>query len=209
MRGEHHLITAKGGGGIILEAAFALAEVPCEVEDISWDAVGPQSKRLAGVNPLGQVPTLLLPDGSVMTESAAMLLYLSELAPKAGLAPPPGDAQRPVFLRWLVFPVAALSPTFSYGDDPTRWVGEDAGPKLRKATDAHREKLLRFLDAEVAGAPWFLGERFCAIDLYLPVLRAWRPGAKWWAEHAPKLDAIAAHCEALPAVARVFARNRS
>lgn len=205
----HRLITAKGGGGLIVEAAFALAGVPLELEDIAWDDVGPGSQRLAGVNPLGQVPTLLLADGSVMTESAAILLYLSELAPRAKLAPPPGDPQRAAFLRWLVFLVAAIYPTFTYGDGPSRWIGEEAGPKLRVSTDAHRERLLRFLDAEVAGAPWLLGKRFSALDLYLPAMRLWRPGGAWWTTNVPRLAAIADRCEALPPVARAFARNRS
>jgi GST-like protein len=203
------LITAKGGGGLIVEAAYALAGVPLEIEDIAWDDVGPESKRLATLNPLGQVPTLVLADGTVMTESAAILLHLAERAPRAKLAPPPGDPQRAPFLRWLAFLVAALYPTFSYGDAPERWVGSDAGPRLRASTDAHREKLLRFLDAEVAGEPWFLGKRFSALDLYLPVLRMWRPGASWWREHVPKLNAIADRCEKLPPVARAFARNRA
>jgi GST-like protein len=203
------LITAKGGGGLIVEAAYALAGLPLAVEDIAWDDVGPGSRRLAQLNPLGQVPTLVLADGEVMTESAAILLRLAERAPKARLAPPPGDRQRAAFLRWLAFLVAALYPTFTYGDSPERWVGSEAGPKLRASTDAHRERLLRFLDAEVAGAPWFLGERFSAIDLYFPVLRLWRPGAAWWREQAPKLNAIADRCAQLPPVARAFARNRA
>jgi GST-like protein len=205
----YHLITAKGGGGLIVEAALALAGVPYEVEDLAWEDVGPQSQRLAGLNPLGQVPTCLLPDGSVMTESAALVLHLSEVAPHAGLSPPPGDPLRPAFLRWLAFYVAAVYPTFTYGDDPARWVGEAPGPALRASTDAHRERLLRFLDTEAAREPWFLGERFSALDLYVLVMRPWRPGPKWLAANAPRLDAIAARCETLPAVARVLARNQT
>ncbi len=203
------LITAKGGGGLIVEAAYAIAGVPLEIEDIDWSDVGPDSQRLAKLNPLGQVPTLVLADGAVMTESAAMLLHLAEIAPKAKLAPPPGDPQRAQFLRWLAFLVAALYPTFTYGDAPARWVGDDAGPKLRASTDAHREQLLRFLDAEVAGMPWFLGKRFSALDLYFPVLRMWRPGKDWWRTRAPRLNAIAERCVKLPPVARAFARNRA
>ena len=208
-RASHRLITAKGGGGLIVEAAFALARVPLEIEDIAWDDVGPHSARLSAINPLGQVPTLILPGGAVMTESAAILLHLSERAPRAKLAPPARDPQRAAFLRWLAFLVAALYPTFTYGDAPARWVGDDAAPKLRASTDAHREQLLRFLDTQVVGKPWFLGKRFSALDLYLPVLRLWRPGAEWWRTNTPKLDAIATRCEKLPLVARAFARNRA
>lgn len=203
-----HLITAKGGGGLIVEAAYALAGEPLTVEEISWEDVGPHSRRLAGLNPLGQVPTLVLPGGAVMTESAAILLRLAERKPRAKLAPPPGDRQRAEFLRWLMFLVAAVYPTYTYGDSPARWVGEEAGPKLRASTDAQRERLLQFLDREVAAGPWFLGKRFSALDLYLPVLRLWRPGAEWWRANVPKLNAIATRCEKLAPVAKAFARNR-
>lgn len=201
------LVTANGGGGLIIEAAYAIARVPLEIEDIAWDDVGPGSRRLAKLNPLGQVPTLVLASGAVMTESAAILLHLAERAPRAKLAPPVRDPQRAAFLRWLAFFVAALYPTFTYGDDPARWVGDAAGSRLRASTDAHRERLLRFLEREVASAPWFLGKRFSALDLYLPVLRLWRPGAAWWRSEAPKLNAIADRARDLSPVARAFARN--
>ena len=201
------LITAKRGGGLIIKAGYALAGVPLTVEEIPWEDVGPNSRRLAGLNPLGQVPTLVLPGGEIMTESAAILLRLAEHKPRARLAPPPRDRQRADFLRWLIFLVAAVYPTFTYGDAPARWVGEDASPKLRASTDAERERLLRFLDREVVAAPWFLGKRFSALDLYLPVLRLWRPGADWWRANVPKLSAIADRCEKLAPVARAFARN--
>jgi GST-like protein len=143
-----------------------------------------------------------------MTESAAILLHLAEHKPRAKLAPPRGDRQRAEFLRWLAFLVAAVYPTYTYGDSPARWVGEEAGPKLRASTDAHRERLLQFLDRDVVAGPWFLGRRFSALDLYLPVLRLWRPGAEWWSANVPKLNAIASRCERLPAVAKAFERNR-
>jgi GST-like protein len=201
------LFTAKGGGGLIVESAYALAGVPLELEDVAWDDVGPHNARLTQLNPLGQVPTLVLANGAVMTESAAILLRLAERAPRAKLAPPRRDPQRAAFLRWLAFFVAALYPTFTYGDAPARWVGEDAGPKLRASTDAHREKLLRFLDREVAGKPWFLGKRFSVLDLYVAVMREWRPGAAWWRSEVPKLNAIAERTRKLAPVASAFARN--
>ncbi len=207
-RSAYQLIGAKGGGSILVEIGLELARLPYAVEFVEWSDVGPHSQRMQALNPLGQVPTLILPDGSVLTESAAIFLHLAERAPRARLAPPLRHPQRAAFLRWLVFFVAAVYPTFTYGDDPARWVGEEAGPKLRSSTDAQRERLLRFLDAQVAGSPWFLGQRFSALDLYVTVMALWRPGRAWYEANAPKLAAIATRAETLPAVARVLARNR-
>lgn len=207
---SYTLHAAKGGGSMVVECALEVARLPYQLAWVDWDDVGPGSKVLAPLNPLGQIPTLELPDGTVLTESAAMVLHVAERVPEAGLAPPPGDPARPAFLRWLLFLNAAVYPTFTYGDDPARWVeGDEASAaRLRRSTDAHREKLLGWLDRDVVGAPWFLGERFSALDLYLWTITLWRPGRAWFAEHAPKLHAIALAAERLPAVAGVQARNR-
>ena len=147
---KHHLIASKSTGSMIVEAALALAKLPHEVEMIPYVEPGPQRDRLLALNPLGQVPTLLLPDGRVMTESAAIILHIADAAPQAGLAPAAMDPARPMFLRWLAFVVAALYPTFTYGDDPKRWAGDEAaGKHLRKATDDHRkERVALFRGAE-------------------------------------------------------------
>ena len=106
---SYTLLAAKGCGSVIVEAALALSGLPHRVEETPYDEPGPARDRLRALNPLGQVPVLLLPDGEVMTESAAMVLHLADRAPEAGLAPPPDDPTRPAFLRWLVFLVGAIA----------------------------------------------------------------------------------------------------
>jgi glutathione S-transferase len=96
---------------MLVEAAFAKAALPLAIVDVPWEETGWESGPLKALNPLGQVPTLVLPDGAVMTESAAILLHLTEIAPHADLAPAPGDPSRPHFLRWLQFLVGAIYPT--------------------------------------------------------------------------------------------------
>ena len=59
--GQYHLIASKGAGSMIVEAALALSTLPYEVEMIPYVEPGPQRERLVALNPLGQVPTLLLP----------------------------------------------------------------------------------------------------------------------------------------------------
>ena len=201
------LLGCKGCGNAIVEAAYAVAGVPLAVEEVDYSAGSPTRARLLEVNPLGQVPTLVLPDGAVMTESLAMLQLLDDMAPGAGLIPARGDALRPRFLRWSVFIVAALYPTWTYGDEPAKWVEEPKGAKqLRESTDRHRQALWLQVE-EAAGTPWFLGERMSAIDLYITVMTRWRPGAKWFAGHTPKLEAIARKTAAIPEVAAVLERN--
>ncbi|MDB4952942.1 MAG: hypothetical protein JWO36_511 [Myxococcales bacterium] len=198
------VLGCKGCGSTIVEAALALAQIPYEREEVAYDQPAGR-KRLLEVNPLAQVPTVILPDGSVMTETAALALHLDELVPTAQLLPPTGDPLRPHAQRWLVFLVAAVYPTFTYGDDPAKWVG-DAGERLREATLEHRKKLWRQLEG-VARGPWFLGERFSILDVYVSVMTRWRPRREWFAQACPRLSAIATSLDRDPRLAHVWAAN--
>jgi len=201
------LLGCKGCGNAIVEAAFAVAGIPIGYEEVDYSNESPTRARLLSVNPLAQVPTLVLPDKRVMTESLAILHYIDDRAPAAKLIPAKGDPAREAFYRWAVFIVAALYPTFTYGDDPRKWVpGEDGAKALKESTNRHRESLWKQLDA-VAGAPWFLGNSFSALDLYCAVMVYWRPGRKWFDANAPKIRAIAKRAAALDAVAPVIAKN--
>jgi GST-like protein len=205
---KYHLIASKGAGSMIVEAALALSGLPYEVETIPYVEPGPQRDRLLALNPLGQVPTLLLPDGRTMTESAAMILHLADQAPRAGLAPSTRDPARPMFLRWLAFIVAAIYPTFTYGDDPSRWASDEAaGKHLRKATDEHRKELWHYFAAQTPCKPWVLGDQLSALDLYVAVMSTWRPGPAWFKQEAPALAAIAARVAQLDALRDVWKRN--
>lgn len=205
------LYAAKGGGSMMVEIALELAGAPYTIVDVPWEDTGWDSKVLKDINPLGQVPTLIMPDGAIMTESAAILLTLAEQFPAAKLAPAAGSPERVVFLRWLAFFVSAIYPTFTYGDATARWVGEGekagSGRALRNATDDHRKTLLRYLEGQVRPDPWFLGKTFSALDLYMLMFSHWRPGRDWFKSEVPGLFRPALAAETLPAVEKVRVRN--
>ena len=205
MREPYRLLGCRGCGSVIVEAALLLAEFPYEYDEVDYERPGPVRDRLLALNPLGQVPTLIQPDGSVMTESAAIVLLIDDAAPKAGLVPPADSPERAAFLRWLVFLVAAIYPTFTYGDDPRKWLPDSPDANaLREATDRHRERLWREVESAVDPRPWFLGERFSALDIYIGAMVHWRPRKEWFARECPKLSGIASHAQALPALAPLF-----
>ncbi|HEY2628834.1 MAG TPA: glutathione S-transferase family protein [Usitatibacter sp.] len=201
------LLGSKGCGNAIAESAFALAGIPIDYEEVDYSADSPTRPRLLAVNPLGQVPALVLPNGTVMTETLAIIHHVNDHAPGLELIPPVGDAARDTFYRWAVFIIAALYPTFTYGDDPKKWVPDEEGSKmLRESTNRHREALWKELEA-AAGTPWFLGERMSALDLYFASMVFWRPGRKWFDANAPKISAIAKRAGALESVAPIIKRN--
>lgn len=204
---SYRLIASPGCGSAMIEMALLLAQAPHEVEEIPFLQPGPARERLLALNPTGQVPTLLLPDGSVMTESAAIVLHLAERFPASGLAPPTESPERALFLRWLVFIVAQIYPTFTFTEAPSRWgVPAQLESAYQAAIVDYRLDLWRLVET-AAGAPWFLGTRFSALDLFPTVMSHWSPGKALFDGRFPKLAAIGRQAEALPAVAQVMERN--
>lgn len=197
-----------GWGSAIVEAQLEWYGLDYEFESVGDLFRSQESRdRLLAINPITQVPTLVLEDGTVMTESAAITLLLAEMAGDDSLVPKPGSPERAGFLRWLVFIVANVYPTFTYADDPSRFVSvKEAQDAFRHNVDRYAMKLYRVLQ-DHAGEPWFLGPRFSALDIYLCTLTHWRPGRGWFAENAPKLSASATATEVLEKLQPTWKRN--
>jgi len=205
----YHLYARPGWGSVIVEAQLAALGLPFEIEDVPDLFESEQARRdLAQHNPIAQVPTLRLPDGTLMTESAAITLHLADATGRDDFVPPAQHAARPAFLRWLVFLVANVYPTFTYADDPKRFVQGDeaAAAAFGKAVDDYRCRLWGFVEA-AAGAPWFLGQRFSALDVYIATMTHWRPGRKWFDDHTPALASIARRAGADSRLQAAWKRN--
>lgn len=206
----YKLFARPGWGSALVEAQLAWCGLPYGIEDVEDLFESPEAReKLRAVNPLAQVPTLVLPDGQVMTESAAITLYLADVTGRRDLVPAAKDGLRPAFLRWLIFLVANLYPTFTYADDPARFVpGAEAQQGFRANVDAYAQRLWHQVEG-IAGEPWFLGERFSALDIYVGVMTRWRPRRAWFAGSCPRLHAIGLRVDAEPRLAIVWQRNFS
>lgn len=204
--GVYRLYGATGTGSLAVEALLEELAVPYELVPAATGDGAQLRPELRRVNPYGRVPALGLPDGTVLTESAAILLHLCDRHPEAGLLPEPGSAARGQALRWLLFLASEVYPShvrYYHADrhtiDPT---GE---PAVRTAA-------LRALDTQlalIAGvlAPLVLGERFCAVDPYLAMLVRWHPHRD---ELLAREPALARHRElvlARPATLRAWQRH--
>ena len=204
----YRLFARPGWGSALVETQFAWYGLPYEIEDLDdlfkWTAA---RERLRPVNPLAQVPTLLLPDGQVLTESAAITRHLADATQSSDLIPGPSETVRPAFLRWLVFLVANIYPTFTYADDPTGFVeGELAQQTFETNVGAYRQKLWRQVEAAV-GAPWFLGPRFSTLDIYIAVMTRWRPRRGWFEVECPRLYGVALRADGEPRLIAIWRRN--
>jgi len=198
----------QGWGSVFVETQLIWYGMSYElrgVGDLFADAEAQQ--ELEKINPVVQVPTLVLPDGSVMTESGAITLWLAEQAGSAELVPEPGAAERTRFLRWLFFITSNIYPVYTYADDPSRFVLQESAQAAFAERMSDRVKTLYGILNDEAAAPWFLGDRFSALDIYICAMTHWRPGRSWFEECATKLVAIADAAKALPKIAEVWARN--
>ena len=204
------LYGATGCGSAVVEATFTLlGESYDYVEAEPWTP-SPAVDALRALNPLVQIPTLRLPDGTVMTESVAILLWLLERHPGA-LAPAPGDPLRPTFLRWLVYLPAAIYPMYTVGDFCDRWVpGADAQAALKQATIDRTLECWRGMEAALQPQPdaWILGTAdWTVLDLYICMMTRWRPRGDAIAAVAPGIAAVARKVEADPRLAAFWQRH--
>jgi len=203
------LYAAKGCGSALAEIALDWAGVRYDTEWMTFEQVGARSHdALLAANPLHQVPTLVLDDGTVLTESAAIVLWLDEQYPQAGLLPPRGSAERVHALRWMLYLVTTLYPTFSYGDFPQRYLADETAQRaLVSGTKSRRREYWRQVD-EAAMAPWFCGAQPSMLDAYIALMSTWDPKRAWFTQNAPRLYAIAQRADELPQLAPALARNR-
>ncbi len=198
----------KGCGSAVIEAACALLDEPYTFVAVEPWTPGPALDALKALNPLAQVPTVVLDDGTVMTESVAILLWLLERHPETDLAPPLGDALRARFLRILLFFPSAIYPMYTVGDFSERWVkDESAKAELKEATVQRTLSCWRTLEENFGAGPFFLGAKMSILDVYAAMISRWRPGRERIREVAPSVMSAADRAEAHPVVGPVFTRN--
>ncbi len=107
-----------------------------------------------------------------------------------------------------MFIVANIYPCFTFADVPSRFVPEAEGDAYGAQVTEHATRLWKIVadEAERRGGPWFRGERFSALDIYLAVMVHWRPGHASFERETPVLARIAA-AAARPDLVAVMARN--
>jgi glutathione S-transferase len=203
---KHFTLYGRAGSGSIA-VQVALEEIHAPFECV-WVAREPAAvARYKEVNPTGKVPALTLPDGTVMFESAAILIHLALLNPQAAIAPQPGTTRHAAFLQWMTFLSANVYEAVLriYYSDRYSTRGEADGAVIRDQGLAdyrtHMELIARNLQ------PFVLGSEYSIADVYLYMLVSWYPDRD---ELTRRLPALAAHWDlvrARPAVAKVEAEH--
>jgi len=201
---------AEGSGSIPVEAALTLIGAKYRVEEIVTYASEAERKRMAPHNPMRQVPVLVTPEGETITESAAILIWLAERHPEAGLAPPPGDPRRAQFLRWMCFIPASIYSMYWTRDVPSRLVGDspEAQTELLARTQERIAECWGVMESQITPAGDFLlGDEVSVLDLYMAVVSRWRPLRPRFHQVAPRLGEVARRVDALPQLAEFWPKR--
>ena len=209
MTAAHTLYGTKGSGSAIVEMALGFCGLPFRsVDAASWEP-GSGRDELARVNPLCQIPTLVLPDGGVLTESAAILIHLGLAHPASGLLPEDA-ARRAQVLRGLVYIAANCYAAIGIIDYPERWCADadDAtSERIRAGTKARLHTLWDHFADQFPATPFLNGAAPGALDLMAVVVSKWSGARQHLAASRPALTAALARCAADPRVAPVLARH--
>lgn len=132
-----------------------------------------ETPELAALNPLQRVPSLR--DGAVtIYETGAVLLYLGERFPEAQLAPVVGSPARGEYLRWVTWLANSLHAIWQPVNAPRFLSDDPAGHGGIRAKGLEQlEAAGSYLERELTGREWCVGDTFSVADIYLYMLKGW------------------------------------
>jgi glutathione S-transferase len=119
------------------------------------------------INPKGQVPALQLDSGEMLTEGPVIVQYLADQNPGSGLVPPAGSIERYRVQEWLNFITSELHKSFGPIFRPTT---PDAYKTISKENLGKR---FDWLDKQLAGKQYLMGDKFTVADAYLFTVLRW------------------------------------
>jgi GST-like protein len=182
------LYGAAGSGSVAVEAMLTLLDIPFTlVEGATWASDAARS-RVGIRNAMQQVPTLVLPDGEILTESAGILIYLADEHPDAKLAPGVTDPARRQFLRWMFFVSSAIYALHWIKPDVSR-VGAPQSARDDVVNAVHERIAFcwRTMDSQVSPGKYLLGDSLSALDLYVAVISRFGPWRERFYAEAPRM----------------------
>ncbi|AKA25294.1 glutathione S-transferase family protein [Pseudomonas chlororaphis] len=205
----YQLYGSQGSGSAIVEIALEQCQVPYRiVEAASWKP-SPGADELARLNPLQQIPTLQLPDGSVLTESAAILIELGLRHPRSALLPE-DEAARAQAIRGLVYIAANCYSAIGIIDYPERWLqdaDESARARLRESVRERLHYHWKLFADQFSACLYASGSPLAALDFQAAVVSRWSGARDCLRRERPDFCDVLERIDRHPQVAPVLARH--
>ena len=198
------LYYSPGTASLVVHWLLIELDVEHELRLVDFDSREQKSAEYLKLNPNGVVPTLLV-DGEPVFESAALVMFLADAYPMAGLAPPLDSLERAHYYQWLMHLANPLQPAFRNWFYPTEAAGEANAEATKAQAQVRIEGCWDRIDAHLAErGPWLLGDRLSAADFFLTMLMRWsrnmpKPATEW-----PNLARLAARMKARPSFKRLY-----
>ncbi|WP_144639522.1 glutathione S-transferase family protein [Bordetella genomosp. 13] len=182
-----------GACSLTIHIAVKWAGLPCELHQVERDKL--KSPEYLAISPLGAVPALD-DDGWTLTQNVAILEYLNEKSPKAGLMGNDSPRGRAEARRWLAFINSDVHKTYSVLFGAQRYAAsDDSQEELRASARKMLRNLYTVIDTHLKGRDYLAADKPCAADAYLFVTLRWARGKI----DLDGLDNLAAHTERMKA----------
>lgn len=187
--GEYKLYGTVMTGTCAIHAALEEIGASYELVEIATSKGQQKTEAYRKINPRQQVPSLLLPEGQVVSEGPAILMHLTDAHPESNLAPACGSVERSQINRWLLYFSANV-----YEGEPRKLKGEkytndpEGGAAVQASAVDYVSWHYEIFESVLGSGPYFLNEDFTMLDIYVWMLAQWMH-LEWVKANCPSVHA--------------------
>lgn len=195
--------TARGSCGLATHIALHEACVPFDLVRLNFGAGEQRNPEYLRVNPKGRVPALVTERG-VLTETPALLAFVAQSFPNAGLAPLDDAYAFARMQEMASYLASTVHVAHAHSRRGSRWA-DDAGAveAMQRKVPQNMRACAEMLESQLSG-PWVLGDRYSVADPYLYTVGSWLEGDGVDTSSMPRLLAHRARMNERPAVRRAL-----
>ncbi len=204
----YKLYWSADSGAFVVHAALTEAGAEYQLSEIDFGSQSHRSPEFLKINPMGQIPALALPDGSVITESVAILLYLAEACPESKLLPEVASTSRAQAMRWLLFMATntyLADCRYYHAERYTTSADGVDGVKAAGLNDMDRN--FDLLDSVLAKQDFLAGSEFSIADTYLAMVVTWHPDVSGVLVRHANIDRVFKIVRGRPAIEKIWNQN--
>ena len=202
---------ARGTCALASHIALEQSGAPYEAVRLDFKAQQQRSPEYLRVNPKGRVPALVT-DRGVLTETPALLQYIAQSFPQAGLAPLDDAFLTGKMNEFNSYLCSTVHVAHAHKGRGYRWVdAEDTAAleAMKKKVPQTMAEGFALIEEQMLRGPWVLGDRYSTSDAYLFTLARWLEGDGVDVQRFPKVADHMRRMESQPGVQKVVALHTS